>query len=67
MKLTLNGLPVDSLSDHLIDLLRDRGIDVERAGIAVAVNGNVVPRRLWAEHRLDDDDEIEVITAMQGG
>ncbi len=36
-------------------------------GVAVAVNGEVVPRRAWDERRLDDGDRIEVLTAVSGG
>ena len=37
------------------------------AGIAVAVNGDVVPRGSWAVTRLRDGDQVEVVTAVQGG
>ncbi|MEV6343392.1 sulfur carrier protein ThiS [Actinoplanes sp. NPDC051851] len=36
-------------------------------GVAVAVNGTVVPRSTWAEVSLADGDAIEVLTAAQGG
>jgi sulfur carrier protein len=36
-------------------------------GIAVAVNGEVVPRSAWAEVVLRDGDAVEVVTAVQGG
>lgn len=51
-------------------------ISVERAvalvtssvtGIAVAVNGELVRRASWASTRLVPGDEIEVLTAVQGG
>jgi sulfur carrier protein len=37
------------------------------SGVAAAVNGQVVPRRRWAETELNDGDEVEVVTAVQGG
>jgi sulfur carrier protein len=37
------------------------------AGVAAAVNGEVVPRRCWPETRLRDRDQVEVVTAVQGG
>ncbi len=37
------------------------------SGVAVAVNGEVVPRRAWAGTLLRDGDRVEVITAVQGG
>ena len=36
-------------------------------GVAVAVNGEVVPRSTWAARRLAPDDHVEVLTAAQGG
>lgn len=37
------------------------------SGIAVAVNGSVVPRSAWAQTGLADGDQVEVLTAVQGG
>jgi sulfur carrier protein len=36
-------------------------------GIAVAVNGAVVPRGSWATTPVRDGDAVEVLTAVQGG
>jgi sulfur carrier protein len=36
-------------------------------GIAVALNGDVVPRSRWAQTRPADGDHVEVLTAVQGG
>jgi sulfur carrier protein len=36
-------------------------------GIAVAVNGEVMPRREWPAVALADRDQVEVVTAVQGG
>jgi sulfur carrier protein len=36
-------------------------------GVAVAVNGEVVPRGAWSATRLRDGDRVEVLTAAQGG
>ena len=51
----------------LPDLLRHVGIPPEQSGIAVAINFEVVPRSQWAETQVNEGDEIEVITARQGG
>ncbi len=37
------------------------------AGIAVAVNGEVVRRASWPSLTLAAGDEVEVLTAVQGG
>ena len=36
-------------------------------GVAAAVNGEVVPRRAWPSTPLAERDEVEVVTAVQGG
>jgi sulfur carrier protein len=37
------------------------------SGVAAAVNGDVVPRGSWAATPLRDGDQVEVVTAAQGG
>jgi sulfur carrier protein len=37
------------------------------AGVAVAVNDQVVPRGAWAATALGEGDRVEVLTAVQGG
>ncbi len=37
------------------------------AGIAAAVNSEIVPRRAWDGMALRDGDRVEVVTAVQGG
>lgn len=36
-------------------------------GIAVAVDGEVVPRAGWSTFELADEARVEVLTAVQGG
>lgn len=36
-------------------------------GVAVAVNGEVVPRSRWAERALGDGDRVEILRAVGGG
>ena len=38
-----------------------------RRGIAVAVNGQVIPRSQHANTELTDGDRVEIVTAVQGG
>ena len=41
--------------------------DVNPQGVAVALNGAVLPRGRWAETRLNDGDELYLFTAIAGG
>ncbi|WP_421246008.1 sulfur carrier protein ThiS [Aeromonas sanarellii] len=47
------------------DLLAAQGINPQ--GVAVALNGAVLPRGRWAETRLTDGDELHLFTAIAGG
>lgn len=38
-----------------------------RRGVAVALNGEVVPKSTWAQTTLSAGDRVEVLTAAQGG
>jgi sulfur carrier protein len=42
-------------------------LGVERRGLAVAVNGEVVPRSTWAGHDVVDGDQVEILSIAQGG
>jgi len=46
-------------------LLADLG--VEPRGVAVAVDGEVVPRRTWGDHALGGGEHVEILSIAQGG
>lgn len=48
-------------------LLAQRGIDLCGRGVAVAVNGAVLPRASWPSAVLRSGDVIEIVQAKQGG
>jgi sulfur carrier protein len=43
------------------------GHDPRGFGIAVALNGEVLPRSGWGQTAIHDDDRVEVLIASQGG
>ena len=49
--------------------LRDvvMGLGLPDRGIAVAVDGAVVPRGRWDRHTMTDGAVVEIVTAVQGG
>ncbi len=66
MEVTLNGVPTEVTDGTTIAALvatRAEG----HSRIAVARNGEVVPRSAWAATALDDNDHLEVLGASQGG
>jgi sulfur carrier protein len=48
-------------------VLESLGVWGDTRGIAVAVDGEVVPRAAWESFVLAADARVEVLTAMQGG
>jgi sulfur carrier protein len=68
MIVELNGERVE-LADgaSVAEAVSAAGADSGRRGIAVAVDGEVVPRSGWAEKRLGEGQKVEVVEAIQGG
>ena len=51
----------------LAALLEEKAVDVAQRGIAVALNGSVVPRAAWPATKLSPGDAVEIVRAQQGG
>ena len=66
MKIRLNDIELTLPSGQsLTELLAMQ--DIAPQGVAVALNGAVLPRGRWPETRLSDGDEIHLFTAIAGG
>ena len=68
MRLKVNGETREYSREEYSDVAAL--LDLQNAppgGIAVALNGRVVPRADWKNAPLNDGDEIEIIRAVQGG
>ena len=52
---------------NLIDFLKCELNKTEFGGIAVAKNGTIVPRSKWESTEINDNDDIEIVHAVQGG
>lgn len=65
-RLSLNGETVELGQPATVEVVVD-GLGRGRSGMAVAVNGEVVPRSRWPATELADGDQVEVLTAVQGG
>jgi sulfur carrier protein len=63
---TLNGerceLPDGATVETVV-----RELGAPERGVAVAVDGEVVPRADWAGTRVRDGQQVEVLRAVQGG
>jgi sulfur carrier protein len=66
MRVTVNGRDRSFSSSVSVDDLVT-SLVAARRGVAVAVNGTVVPRSEWTGTTLADGDSVEVLSAAQGG
>jgi len=51
----------------VIDAVREIGASDDARGVAVAVDGEVLPRAEWGRTWLGDGARVEVLQAVQGG
>lgn len=74
----LNGAPRPlAAGTNLAELVTDvtgrellptgKPADGGRLGVAVARNSGIVPRSQWSVTELEQHDDIEIVTAVQGG
>lgn len=65
---TLNGRPAE-LPDgaSVVAAVRAAGAGEAERGLAVALDGEVVPRSEWERRALADGARVEVLRAVQGG
>jgi sulfur carrier protein len=66
--IVLNGERADvGAGESIAAVLGRLGLDVDARGVAVAVDGEIVPRAQWESYAVGEDARVEVLTAMQGG
>ena len=63
---TVNGQPREVPDGSTVSQLVAAVTDLT-SGVAAAVNGEVVPRGSWPGTVIADGDQVEVVTAVQGG
>lgn len=67
MIVTVNGTDRELIAGATVATVVADLAGAESAGVAVALNDDVVPRAAWAATTLTTRDRVEVLTAMQGG
>ena len=63
---SVNGVPRAVAAGTTVASLVEE-LDAGSRGIAVAVDGVVVPRSLWVEAVVEEGAHVEVVTAAAGG
>ena len=66
MNLTVNNEAVETAATTLLGLLEETLGELPGAGVAVAVDGDGVPRSDW-DRELVAGQNIDILTAVQGG
>ena len=66
VQVKLNGEPRD-LPDGSTVAQAVAELTVASSGVAAAVNGEVLPRGSWPSTPLRDGNQVEIVTAVQGG
>lgn len=68
MKIRVNGEDRDVTPGCTVyRLLEELGVDPAQAGMAVALDGSVVPGRFWKDTEVGTGSEVEIVRALQGG
>ena len=68
MKIQVNGEKKEvRLNLNVYDLLIALELDPTQAGIAVAVEQEVIPKTEWQATELREGSDVEIIRAVQGG
>jgi sulfur carrier protein len=68
MMIELNGAPAELPDGATVEqAVAAAGANGNRRGVAVAVEGEVVPRGEWKATRLREGQAVEVVRAIQGG
>ena len=66
--IVLNGEDCDVRAGETVAAVLARlDLALDARGVAVAVDGEVVPRAQWQSFALGERARVEVLTAMQGG
>jgi sulfur carrier protein len=68
MRVVVNGQPLElDVGATVATVVESAREEPATRGIAVAVDGEVVPRGSWGRTTLSDGASVEIVVAVQGG
>jgi sulfur carrier protein len=67
MDITVNGATRSVPESTTVTSLATALVGPVHDGIAIALNGTVIPAGSWAEQTIRSGDRVDIITALQGG
>jgi thiamine biosynthesis protein ThiS len=66
ISISVNGKPLRIHPETtLSDLLRS--LDLPERGVAIEVNGKIIPKSQWGDYRLNTGDIVDLVQMMGGG
>lgn len=66
MKITLNERPFELAQPLTINALLEQ-LEYHQPGTALAINQTIIPRAEWANHLVQNGDDILLFQAIAGG
>lgn len=66
MKIRLNDQPLELAQPLSVAALLTR-LERHQPGTALAINQTIIPRADWADHQVQDGDDILLFQAIAGG
>ena len=66
LPIVVNGQPREIVSTTTLAALLQQ-LEIPTRGVAVEINGQIVPRAQHAEHRLSTGDRLEIVSFVGGG
>lgn len=67
MTITINNKQVEVVAQEVLQQIVFDQIGENAKGVAVAINGQVIPKDSWVETKVNENDDILIIKATQGG
>ena len=67
MKITVNKETLVCPDNIQLDSLLSRLDKIALNGIAVSINNQIIPKKVWPSTPIKENDNITIITATQGG
>lgn len=67
IKVIVNGKEIITSENDLLSLLKNLNIDIQRKGIAIAINGEIIPKPEWNKTKVKEGDKIEIVHIVFGG
>lgn len=67
MRVTVNGADRDVAKGTKVADIAAELAGARRTGVAVALNGEVVPKSRWPDVAVDEGDRLEILSAIGGG